>query len=529
MGTSVVCLIYLLTVFISSNGDPSVLAHNSEPWKSFKPLSILLVTGPYTGHLFPLVSLGEELVRRGHNVTLCATMIKGSPLYPDVPERVGVRFESAGYDDLTQDDFEEIHMLMQSGVSNFTNNDKLLRIAWPSLILIRAKVEEIGVEHFDIMIAEAAAFPLGVYFHRKGMRTIILCTLISMFPSALPSWSTPLPSSGQLDDLSFFERLLNTLLMPFLYFFANEIYLSVTRVDENYKKAFDGIDPLFYPGLHIPLIFNTVPGLDFPKPTYPLIEHVGPVLMNSLPELDERLQEWLDSKENRTVIYISMGTTGYLAADTAQGILDGVMATAYSAVWVLKTRNRKTLSQVNFEVFKDRLFLADWVPQQTVLQHRAIVMSLLHCGLNGIQESLYNSLPVICIPTGYDQYEVATKVVSAGVGISLQTLTDSLRGNRIIRAETITNSIQRIISDNYAENASKISRMFKLAGGAKRAADLVEFYEDVGYEHLVPSFVKYEWSWVQYYDVDVWLVLGVVCGVLGWMLWRLGNKCICCC
>ena len=68
--------------------------------------------------------------------------------------------------------------------------------------------------------------------------------------------------------------------------------------------------------------------------------------------------------------------------------------------------------------------------------------------------------------------------------------------------------------------------MYKFAGGAKRAADLVEFYEDVGYEHLVPSFVKYKWSWVQYYNVDVWLVMVVTCGVLGWLVWRIILKCV---
>ena len=217
---------------------------------------------------------------------------------------------------------------------------------------------------------------------------------------------------------------------------------------------------------------------------------------------------------------MSMGTTGLLSVETATAIFEGVMATPYRAVWAMKKKNRKLLGEVDFEAYQDRLYLAEWVPQQTVLQHRAILMTILHCGLNGVQESLYNSLPVICVPHMYDQFEVGTKLTSAGAGISLVTFGDSLRGNRAIKPETITDSIHRIVSDNYAENASRISRMYKFAGGAKRAADLVEFYEDVGYEHLVPSFVKYKWSWVQYYNVDVWFVMVVTCGVLGWLVWK---------
>ena len=51
------------------------------------------------------------------------------------------------------------------------------------------------------------------------------------------------------------------------------------------------------------------------------------------------------------------------------------------------------------------------------------------------------------------------------------------------------------------------------AGGSEKAADLVEFYEEVGYEHLVPAYAKYEWTWVQYYSVDVYAT--VLCTLLG--------------
>ena len=226
-----------------------------------------------------------------------------------------------------------------------------------------------------------------------------------------------------------------------------------------------------------------------------------------------------------------MGTTGVLSSETTQALLDGVMETPYHAVWVIKKRYRENLGEVNFEAFSDRLFLAEWVPQQTVLQHRSILMTILHCGFNSVQESLFNSIPVICIPFAYDQYEVAAKLSSTGAGISMLTLTNVLKGDLEILTKTITSSIQSIISDNYAENASRISQMYKLAGGAKRAADLVEFYEDVGYEHLIPSFIKYKWSWVQYYNLDVWLVLVGVCSVVLWLLWRVGRCCCCwsCC
>ena len=510
-----------LSKFSSSDESPS----GEEVLDStFKPLSVLLLAGLFPGHLFPLVSLGEELVRRGHRVTLCANVMNGSRLYPEVPERVGIRFVSAGYDaTLTQDGFDELHIAMQTGGMDRALGKKLLHIGHSSHINIRAKVEEMGTDQFDIIICEGTTLPAAVYFHRKEAKIIILGTQMITYPSIMPEWSTPLPNLGQTDDLSFLDRLVNAILLPFLPYLFREIFQSVTRVDASYREGLEGVNLLYYPGLRIPLIVTTVFGLDYPKPRQPLVEFVGPILITSLPPLGEDVQAWLDAKEEKTVIYISMGTTGSLTQGNARALLSGVMGTTYSALWVIKAKNREMFGQVDFESYGDRLFLMEWAPQQTVLQHSAIFLSILHCGLNGIQESLYNSLPVICVPFGYDHYEIAAKISSAGVGISLLSLTDTMKGRTEFQVESVSSSIYRVVNEDFAKNASRVRQMFKIAGGGQRAADLVEFYEEFGFDHLLPSFVKYEWNWVQYYNADVWLVLGLVCGVLGWLLWR-----VCC-
>ena len=77
---------------------------------SEKPLSVLLVNGLYRGHLSSLVSLGEELVKRHHKVTLIANVLNGSRTYPEFSERVGIKFISAGYDQYwTKKSFDKIN------------------------------------------------------------------------------------------------------------------------------------------------------------------------------------------------------------------------------------------------------------------------------------------------------------------------------------------------------------------------------------------------------------------------------------
>ena len=98
-----------------------------------------------------------------------------------------------------------------------------------------------------------------------------------------------------------------------------------------------------------------------------------------------------------------------------------------------------------------------------------------------------------------DQVVNAGILQHRGLGIKLD--------QQKVTPERIEESINHIESGNYHKRASSIRKMFLQAGGAERAADLVEFYEEVGYDHLVPAYAKYEWSWVQYYNVDVYALL----------------------
>ncbi len=103
-----------------------------------------------------------------------------------------------------------------------------------------------------------------------------------------------------------------------------------------------------------------------------------------------------------------------------------------------------------------------------------------------------------------------------------------------LTAELVYQSITEIDSNgDYRENVRKvrkIQKVFRAAGGAKRAADLVEFYSEVGYDHLIPAYAKYNWSWVQYYNADVYALLMTFL-LLTIYFWYRMVKCLCnrCC
>lgn len=79
-----------------SSDNVSNVATDEAKRNSKRPLSVLLMSSHFVGHLVSLVAVGEELVSRGHNVTLFTTEIRGSNVVPQLPERVGIKFLSAG-------------------------------------------------------------------------------------------------------------------------------------------------------------------------------------------------------------------------------------------------------------------------------------------------------------------------------------------------------------------------------------------------------------------------------------------------
>ena len=53
-------------------------------------LSVLMLSFPFAGHLGPTIALGEELVRRGHNVTLC-TIVDEREKWSERPKKMAER------------------------------------------------------------------------------------------------------------------------------------------------------------------------------------------------------------------------------------------------------------------------------------------------------------------------------------------------------------------------------------------------------------------------------------------------------
>ncbi|XP_011406490.1 PREDICTED: UDP-glucuronosyltransferase 2B33-like [Amphimedon queenslandica] len=490
---------------------------------SSSSLDVLLVSAPFPGHANRLLAIGEELVVRGHNVTF-SSLDNWVNLRHKSTER-GIRYLSAGKQTVTQAEWNNI-ISKRASLQGFFSKNPLaiieeLRLLDQSRPLsgideIAKYFMNINLKQWDIIVTE------HYLLHRipciaKSRDVTVVITSMTYFSNESPPWPFPVYQSGYSDNLSFKERAvigLSTIGWRCLSAFSLHWVLIQSPVTESLCK-----ETFKYPvelGWEVPYIIMTVLGLEYPRTISPLTTYVGPVLSQALlnqHSLPVDLNDWLRNKNNKSVIYISMGSQLSLSDKIAQEIVNGISDTDYHVIWSVGDINKDIILNID----SSRYYTSSWIPQVTLLQHSSISMAILHGGSNGIHESLYFGIPIIVIPGMGDQFDWAVRVSDAGVGLQLLRHEVTSRGLR--------DSIRRIDNDGYHKRAEKMSVLMKRGGGVKRAAELVEFYGTYGYDHLIPGPIKYKWNWIQYYNVDVYIVLlvGLVAIVM-----ILKRSCKCC-
>ena len=481
-------------------------------------LSILLISSFFSGHIIPLLAVGEELVVRGHSVSFLTTEVSGSRLVPDVLKEIGMEFLSAGPDPRTRDQYEEeIYRLM--GKSLVEQVQEIANFARDHTRRLRVACERLNFSRWDVLVVDTFLTNLIRYLDLKWRVNIVLSTAVAGDYASMDSpW--PSPSTNCIsctENLSFYQRLLNTLFFKNSLLSFRRLHWMKEYVAGNDTEMLDVIsnDPFFhfYPDEFHPTLVYSAVGVEYPRPSYPGVHMVGPVLRSKVTPLDPDLVEWLSSNRRGGVVYISMGTTALVTEEIARSFINGVLVTNYSVIWSLRESNQGVLK--GLEIDTRRFYIASWVSQVSALQHELVKVAILHCGTGGVHEALYFSVPVICIPFWYDQFSWANRIHDQGLGLVLYA--DEISPKKIAKA------LQKIEKKEFRERVSRVSVILKQAGGSKKAADLIEFYATVGYAHIVPSYIKYGWSWVEYYNVDVFVFILVCLFVVVYMLHK-----VCC-
>ena len=468
-------------------------------------LSVLLITMEEAGHSIPMLALGEALVEKGHKVTLLAIEVQLSDSNTTMTnlrtwcwER-NITFASAGV--LTWDMPERLGDFSSGLLASIPLMGKVLS----SLQKLQQVTFDVVLEDNQGLLQSSDVVILDFFFSQivewlndnTQLTVMSLTQTIPFYSNTLPSWyypSFPLnpdsPSNPTITD-----RFKNVLLGGVTNVLMNTVGRSIKDIFPIHVQS----------GSRNPDIAATSFGFDYPRPLYPLTHYVGPIVSKRNQPLSDNLKAWLDNHTTPySVVYLSMGSFMTLRGTVAHAIVHGVMEAGYDLLWSLKDSNREILDYIDEKYLNSsRILISKWLPQSTVLSHPSISMAILHGGFGGINEALIAGVPVICLPQGLDQPMNCARVNHQGLGVDFGVVKD-------LTVPQVKQAIQDVKDYNCREKAKKVSRIFKAAGGASKAVELIEYYHEIGYDHLIPAWSKYNWNFIQYYNLDVHVVMFIV-------------------
>ncbi|MCD9640191.1 hypothetical protein HAX54_025336 [Datura stramonium] len=231
---------------------------------------------------------------------------------------------------------------------------------------------------------------------------------------------------------------------------------------------------------------STISALQVQQPFYA----IGPVFPTSftkrtistslLPASD--CTNWLNSKQDGTVLYISFGSLANLSKQDILEIAQGILISKVSFIWVLRHNilgsGERNILPLGFEEeTTGRGLVVPWCSQLAVLSHPAVGGFLTHCGWNSILESMWCKVPMVCFPVLADQLTNRKLVVDDWrIGVNLCT-----RG--LIRRELVAENIGRIMSrsDELKKNIEKTKIILQnaLSDEGSSEKNLNQFIEDM--------------------------------------------------
>jgi MGT family glycosyltransferase len=390
------------------------------------------------GRLYPLVATLLELADRGHEVTVKAGIddiarLRAAGLHAEPLAKPIERFEPDDWKART------CFGALMSGLRQFGE-----RASAQAADL----AQTIEHEHPDVLFIDEGAWGAAAEAERSGLPWAY--SLVSALP--LTSRDAPPFGLGLRPRHERIGRLRDRI--------ARQLTLgSLERIvakqlnglrDELGVPPFTTIDACYLAASLI--ISYTAEPFEYPRTDWPeKVRLVGPGLW----EPPAEAPAWLDDIKQPLVL-VTCSTLFQNDRRLAKVACQAFAGEPLSAVVTTADIDPSTLSppaNVRIERF---------VPHSLLLDHAACVVC--HAGMGITQKSLAHGVPVVAVPFGRDQPEVARRVEVARAGVRLPA--------RKLTAPRLRDAVRN--ATNLKAGAEQIAAAFAAAGGASAAADALE-------------------------------------------------------
>lgn len=400
-----------------------------------------LVSPALHGHLNPITTLGAELARRGHRVTLL-----GAQRAKPFADRAGIHWAplcdrpelEQGWDRLGE----------KSGLAAMRFTGRLLK---QSMEITYAELGDvIHQQQIDALVIDQIAPSATVVAEQRGVPYAVACNAVAIHLSPL----VPPPPLNWNYRPDMWGRLRNR----FGNWLCRTLYVRVCGV-----STATGIDPTMLTDPHshhgVAVVSQQPACFDFPDHPRPENFHYTAPWHTAARDRDMPFP-WDKLDDTRPLVYASLGTLQNKLKEVYAAIAES--ARGLDVQMVLSLGSQQATLQVSPP---DNVLVVPYAPQLQLLDRASAVIT--HAGLNTTLEALSRGLPLLCLPITNDQPGVASRVSYLGAGqlvpISRATPARLRRG------------LEELLADNrYREAAQRLQGEFAGLNGPVMAADIIE-------------------------------------------------------
>ncbi|KAK3134008.1 hypothetical protein QOZ80_6AG0543850 [Eleusine coracana subsp. coracana] len=184
-------------------------------------------------------------------------------------------------------------------------------------------------------------------------------------------------------------------------------------------------------------------------------------------ELDtEGCLAWLHGRALGSVVYVSFGTQAHVSDAQLDEALHGLVEPGHPFLWVV----RSDTWSPPVDVGTNSRIVRGWVPQRSVLAHKAVGGFVSHCGWNSTLESLAAGKPMLAWPMIAEQHLNARHVADIiGAGIRIHTKPGGMEAVGIVGRNEVEEKVKKLM-DAHSEVGKRIRTRATWARQAAKSA-----------------------------------------------------------
>ncbi|XP_013379058.1 UDP-glucuronosyltransferase 2C1 [Lingula anatina] len=366
----------------------------------------------YNSRFRNIMKIGQMMAARNHSVSM---LITTDINLKDIPEGIEVLTVKVDYETLS---FSSEELLTDVHKNPFPLVMKLVEKSRGTLDALFGNKELLDTlisKKFDLLFYDVIAtesLVLRDYLNIPGVGYSNLgfdgdWTVYPEHPAYMPNIIT-----GYSDHMSFWERLMNTLMLTLTVFFKYYVTAPFNDAKEKYNLNKSLSITTAYTRLSI-LIVNVDFAFDYPRPVYPWVKTVSGILFHPAKPLSKDLEEFVESSGEHGIIIMSFGSmVAELTPEKAEIIATVFAQLPQKIIW----RNNNS----DIPGLANNTKVMNWIPQNDLVGHAKARLFITHCGVSGSHEALYHGVPVVAVPLFVDQFSHATKFVERlGMGEKL--------------------------------------------------------------------------------------------------------------